>query len=62
VRISGFGSATSTSGSIENELMDNRLPLSILFSVLVVAVLPLALGLYWRGHMDLGSVLSHLHS
>ena len=42
--------------------MDNRLPLSILFSVLVVAVLPLALGLYWRGHMDLGSVLSHLHS
>jgi len=39
--------------------MDNRLPLSILFSVLVVAVLPLALGLYWHGHMDLGAVLSH---
>jgi Na+(H+)/acetate symporter ActP len=42
--------------------MDNRLPLSILFSVLVAAVLPLVLGLYWRGHMDLGAVLSHLHT
>ena len=42
--------------------MDNRLPLSILFSVLVAAVLPLVLGLYWRGHMDLGAVLSHLNT
>ena len=42
--------------------MDNRLPLSVLFSLLVVSVLPVAIGLYWRGHMDLGAVLSHLGS
>jgi len=47
---------------VENASMDNRLPLSVLFSLLVVAVLPLAIGLYWRGHMDLGAVLSHLGS
>ena len=46
----------------ENAVMDNRLPLSVLFSLLVVAVLPVAIGLYWRGHMDLGAVLSHLGS
>lgn len=46
----------------ENVVMDNRLPLSVLFSLLVVAVLPVAIGLYWRGHMDLGAVLSHLGS
>ncbi len=62
VRISCFDADTSASGSHENADMDNRFPLSILFSVLVVAVLPLMLGLYWRGHMDLGAVLSHLHT
>ncbi len=46
----------------ENAVMDNRLPLSVLFSLLVAAVLPVAIGLYWRGHMDLGAVLSHLGS
>lgn len=46
----------------ENAVMDNRLPLSVLFSLLVTAVLPVAIGLYWRGHMDLGAVLSHLGS
>lgn len=46
----------------ENGAMDNRLPLSVLFSLLVAAVLPVAIGLYWRGHMDLGAVLSHLGS
>jgi hypothetical protein len=58
----GLDAATLASGCPENAAMDNRLPLSILFSVLVAAVLPLVLGLYWRGHMDLGAVLSHLHT
>ena len=62
VRVSCFDADASASGSHENAVMDNRLPLPILFSVLVVAVLPLMLGLYWRGHMDLGAVLSHLHT
>ena len=39
--------------------MDNRLPLSILFASLVALVLPLAVGLYLRGHMDLAAVLRH---
>jgi hypothetical protein len=60
----GFPSfeAAAAAFGVENALMDNRLPLSVLFSLLVVAVLPLAIGLYWRGHMDLGAVLSHLAS
>lgn len=37
--------------------MDNRLPLSILFLALVAGVVPLAVGLYLHGHMDLGAVL-----
>ena len=60
-RISVFKAAVPAS-ALENAAMDNRLPLSLLFSLLVAAVLPVAIGLYWRGHMDLGSVLSHLGS
>jgi hypothetical protein len=43
----------------ENEQMDNRVPLSILFMVLVASVLPLAGALYLHGHMDFGAVLKH---
>jgi hypothetical protein len=39
--------------------MDNRVPLSILFMVLVASVLPLAGALYLHGHMDFGAVLKH---
>ena len=37
--------------------MDNRLPLSILFVALVALVVPFAVDLYLRGHMDLAAVL-----
>jgi hypothetical protein len=39
--------------------MDNRLPLAILFSALMAAVLPLAAGLYLHGHMNLSAVLKN---
>ena len=54
--------AVEVAFAAENGAMDNRLPLSVLFSLLVAAALPVAIGLYWRGHMDLGAVLSHLGS
>lgn len=41
----------------DNGWMDNRLPLSILFVALVALVVPFAVGLYLRGHMDLAAVL-----
>jgi hypothetical protein len=37
--------------------MDNRVPLTILFSLLMAAVLPFAAGLYLHGHMNLSAVL-----
>jgi len=39
--------------------MNNHVPLSILFSLLVAAVLPLAVGLYVHGHMNLAAVLKN---
>ena len=39
--------------------MNNHVPLSILFSLLVAAVVPLAVGLYLHGHMNLAAVLKN---
>jgi hypothetical protein len=39
--------------------MNNHVPLSILFSLLVAAVVPLAVGLYLHGQMHLGAVLKN---
>ncbi len=39
--------------------MNNHVPLSILFSLLVAAVLPLALGFYLHGQMNLAAVLKN---
>jgi hypothetical protein len=39
--------------------LDNRLPLTILFSALMLSVLPLAAGLYLHGHMSIAAVLKN---
>ena len=39
--------------------MNNHVPLSILFALLVAAVVPLAAAFYWHGHMNLGAVLKN---
>ena len=39
--------------------MDNRLPIAVLFTTLMASVVPLAVGLYLHGHMNVGAVLKN---
>jgi hypothetical protein len=46
-------------GSADDGVMNNHVPLSILFALLVAAVVPLALGFYLHGQMNLAAVLKN---